>query len=82
MKSCPSSMTFLYACLLLAVVWLLIEPPKALAETRSANCGGGRTVTCTAATCICTENVGCTGYDAQGNVVVDKPCPSDPGLIE
>jgi hypothetical protein len=81
MKSCPASMIFLYSCLLLAVVWLLIEPPKALAEVRSASCGD-RMVTCNAFRCVCEDNVGCTGYDAQGKVVSDKPCPSSPMLIE
>ncbi len=44
----------------------------------TADCGGGRTVTCSAPRCFCLDNVGCTGYDAQGQVVTDSPCPAGP----
>lgn len=77
MKSCPISLIVLYACLVLAVI-LLVKPLTTLAEgTGSAHCGGGRTVTCNAYRCECQDNVGCTGYDAQGNVILNKPCPDE-----
>lgn len=64
----------LYLSLMLAVLSFMMTPP--VLASRTANCGGGRTVACTAFRCICQDNIGCTGYDAQDRVVEDKPCPS------
>jgi hypothetical protein len=81
-KSRPISLFPLYICLAL---WAasLITPPAVLAlETKSAGCGGGRTVSCSAFRCVCQENIGCTGYNSDGQVVQDSPCPSRVAPIE
>lgn len=44
-------------------------------SAKVADCGGGRVVSCTAYTCICEPNVGCTGYDVNGTLVQERPCP-------
>lgn len=79
MKSCPFPPVFLYVCLLLTAAWLLIMPAAVIAATGTANCGGGQVVTCEAYRCDCTDNVGCTGYDSNGNIVSSqtRQCSSD-----
>ena len=77
MKSLSLSHLLLYVCLILAVIFL-VEPPITVAATGSADCGAGRTVTCSGVyKCVCEDGVGCTGYDMYGNPVQDRPCPAD-----
>lgn len=66
---------YLYLALLIVI---LTNPPITTAspETKTVSCPGGRTVSCTAHRCVCVENSGCTGYDSQGNVTSDSPCPA------
>lgn len=77
MKPRPFSLIALCVCLVVAVVWELAAPAVAVAASGSAKCGGGVTVTCIAYRCDCQDNVGCTAYDAQGNVIssASKQCP-------
>lgn len=84
MKSCPLPPSFLYIFLLLAVAWLLIKPIVAIAATGTANCGGGVTISCNAYRCDCRDNVGCTGYDSNGNVISSQTnaCPADEYLMQ
>jgi hypothetical protein len=78
MKSCPPLSFFLYVCLLLFAVWLLVKPQAVIAAEGSANCGGGVTVSCRAYHCDCIDGVGCTAYDASGNKIegLSKSCPA------
>lgn len=76
MKDCPLWKIFLYMSLVLLVV-CLVNPPIVIAEESSqAVCPGGRTVSCKAHRCVCVNNSGCTGFDSQGNIIVDNPCPA------
>ena len=81
MKYSPIPPIVLCVSLVLAGVGLF-KPPTVLAESGSANCGGGRTVYCSAYRCVCINNVGCTGYDSQNRVVSDNPCPARAPLEE
>lgn len=81
MRPRPVSLLPLYVCLILTAV-CLVATPVVLAVPNTANCGGGRSVSCSAYRCVCIENDGCTGYDASGNKVEDNPCPSTYDLPE
>lgn len=82
MKSSALPPCILYICLFLAAFCYAVWPTVTLAaDSGSANCGGGRSVTCSAYRCVCQDNVGCTGYDSSNRVVEDKPCPSDLMLL-
>jgi hypothetical protein len=76
MRTLKLLVVILYVSLLLAAVWLLPQSQNLLAATGTANCPGGITVSCNAYRCVCTDNVGCTGYDASGNIIESqtKPC--------
>lgn len=76
MIPCKISLRILYACLALALVCLIMRPAVLALETKSASCGGGRSVSCNAYQCVCQDNYGCTGYNAQGQVTQDYPCPA------
>jgi hypothetical protein len=76
MKSRPVSLLPLYLWLLLTAAYLVAAPVVLAGPPNIANCGGGRTVSCSAYKCVCIENAGCTGYDASGNKVEDNPCPA------
>lgn len=81
MNSRRISLSLLYVCLLAAVFWVLSLPQAAIAAQGTANCPGGRTVSCAAYRCDCTDNIGCTGYDMYGNEVSNqtKSCESSGG---
>jgi hypothetical protein len=76
-----NSLFLLYVCLLVTVVWLLSLPPATIAAQGTANCPGGQRVSCNAYRCDCTDNIGCTGYDSNGNEVSSqtKSCESSGG---
>lgn len=56
-----------------ATFWLLLTPTPAFAATGSANCAGGKPVTCAAEICHCTDNVGCSACNtgANGNITCE-----------
>lgn len=78
MKSSPLSLFLLRICMLIAIVSLLSVPTAVVAASGSAECPGGQTVSCAAYRCDCIDNVGCTGYDSNGNVMggQTKACPA------
>jgi hypothetical protein len=55
----------------------LISTSPQSGVSKSAQCGGGRTITCHAPRCDCIENVGCIGYDERGVRIPSEtqPCP-------
>ena len=69
MKACPALPIAFYLCLLFAIVLLIITAPTALAATGTARCGDNSTITCNAYQCDCEDNVGCTGYNQNGEVI-------------
>ncbi len=83
MKSSLASRVFICASLLLTFVYLLLFPSISIAATGSASCAGDTTVTCNAYRCDCQDNVGCTGYDANGNIMSSQThmCSSDLFLL-
>ena len=81
MKPSPISLIVRYVCLASVILWV-VDSTTATAASGSASCGGGAKVTCQAYRCVCQDNVGCTGYDAQGRVVSDSPCPARMPLQE
>lgn len=76
MKSRPIALLPLYVCVLLIVACLATAPAVLASPGNTANCGGGRTVSCSAYRCVCIDNTGCTGYDTSGKKVEDNPCPA------
>ena len=54
--------------LLAASGWVVMNPVSALAADGTANCGGFKTVSCSAGAtrCSCEDYVGCTSYFADG----------------
>jgi hypothetical protein len=76
MRSIRPFVFFLLLFLLLGASWLPPQPLTVRAMTGTARCGAGRTVSCNAYRCVCQDNVGCTGYDAQGRIVENSPCPA------
>lgn len=76
MSPLPLSKILRFLYLVLVLVCLVSPPVSSAGETKTANCPGGRTVSCSAHRCVCVENSGCTGYDSQGNVTSDNPCPA------
>ena len=54
--------------------YLVLNPVKVSASAVTAACSDGSTVTCNAYSCACVDGRGCTGADANGNVVFRGRC--------
>lgn len=55
----------------------LISSGRSSGGTGNARCAGGRTITCNAPRCDCTDGIGCIGYDTDGSRIPSETqlCP-------
>jgi hypothetical protein len=62
-------------CLVFATILILLAPISALADTCTAQCAGGKSVTCTSSSgCAATDYVGCSELGPGG---ATKSCKSE-----
>ena len=67
-------------CLVVISGWLLLTPTTVLAATCTADCEGGRSVSCTGTSCSATDSVGCSG--TINRIVTETSCPKREELME
>lgn len=65
--------------ILLFLLEILILYDSAYAATCTADCGAGRSVTCTGPSCGAADKVGCAAFDEAGKELYRKDC-KDPDL--
>jgi len=61
--------------ILLCTLSILIRP--VFAESCSANCRGGGSVTCYGHKCTAKDNDGCRSWDQNGTLIIEIPCSGE-----